>query len=454
MAGWEGHVAARGAFVLGDGSRSTGARHGARPRRWRGGLLAVILAVALAWGGMPAGAAQGSQGIQGGWPVDNSGNVVFSKSVLVTLPLMQEAGAGWVRINFRLGECFSNWTSTGCNGKTALATYDQVVDAARSRGLQVLGLLSNEAWRGGQEQWVANSAEVAKGSGDNDYLRAFSLNAAVPLAKHFRGRVAAWEVWNEPNAWTESYGRGRYGGGTFIYPSNFAWLLRHVYEDTRAAGIAGAQLISGGLFGHDLGGLATVELTPQGERRVVKRGTFESHGTAPDKANGAGSGKGREGPAAVSGESGAGYLRATYDAGRRLAGWEQIKKRYKTYPLDGIGQHLYIDQGSATTGAKIKAYLDNVRAAYAAYEGKRTAKATHVTEMGWETPNVSQEVQASNLRTSYGTARQVGYVARIFWNAIQDIPEAGLYFGLTYLDGAGSVAKKQSFQAYQEAAVY
>ena len=59
-----------------------------------------------------------------------------------------------------------------------------------------------------------NSAEqVAKGTGDNAYIRAFATNAAGVLAMHFAGRISIWEVWNEPNAYTANPMPGVYTGG-------------------------------------------------------------------------------------------------------------------------------------------------------------------------------------------------------------------------------------------------
>src|SRR6185437_12738881 len=106
------------------------------------------------------------------------------------MPSMALAGAGWVRINFRLGACFSNWTTVGCNGQTALQSYDQVVASAQTQHLQILGLMSNESWQGDQSQWVANNAEkVPNGTGDNPYVQGFAQNAAGVLAQHFASSV-------------------------------------------------------------------------------------------------------------------------------------------------------------------------------------------------------------------------------------------------------------------------
>jgi hypothetical protein len=400
-----------------------------------------------------AQAAQGNQGLQGGWAIDDSGQVAFVHSVSTQYPLLQEAGAGWVRVNFRLGACFSNWTSIGCNGKTAVQVYDEVVANAVRRNLRVLGLVSNESRHGDQSGWTANNAEnVRKGTGDNAYVQGFAQNAAGVLANAYNGNrtyildgttytllVGSWEVWNEPNAWTSNPSPGVYTGSTFIYPSNFAWLLKRSYAAIKGANAA-AVVISGGLFGHDVGG-AAMTLREDGARRTVrKQGTYApAAGAAPAAAP--------AGPCpntTLSNVSGATYLCTTYQMGSSKAGWK------KPYPLDHIGQHLYVDQGSTTSAAKFSTYLQDVRSAYLIYEGSTTPKQTHMTEFGWQTDFVSQAVQAQNLQTSYQTFRTTSYVARAYWFSVQDVPEGGVYFGL--VDGDG--APKPAFSAFQTYAVY
>jgi hypothetical protein len=162
-----------------------------------------------------------NQGLQGGWVISNSGQINFPHALQNQLPLIQQAGAGWVRIGFRLGNCYSNWIDTGCNGTKALDQYDQVIQDAQNRGLHVLGLINNESWLGNQSLWTANNAENAGGNGDNPYMQELSQNAAVVLAKHYSGIINTWEVWNEPNAWTANPSPGVYTGGNYIYPSNF-----------------------------------------------------------------------------------------------------------------------------------------------------------------------------------------------------------------------------------------
>jgi hypothetical protein len=371
---------------------------------------AVLAADLLAMTGV-ARAQDDHQGLQAGWAIDDTGNVNFTSSFSLQNKYMHEAEASWIRLNFRLGACFQDWVSRGCNGRTALETYDEVLDIAAAHGFQVLGLIGHEAWPGRQEDWNANNAEHTGGDGDNPYLRHLGDDAATVLATAFKDKVRYWEIWNEPNAWTERDARGRPVGGSFIYPSGFAWALTRIYEAIKLAR-PDAIVISGGLFGHDLGDAAIL--------------------FARD-------------PCPTGVPSGADYLCATYEMGLRHGGWQD-----GNYPFDHVGQHLYIDGGSVTSEEKLRMYLEEIRDAYLQYEGAETRKTTYITEFGWSTKDLSQELQAENLMIAFDTFRQVEYVARAYWFHAQDVPEAGLFFGLT--DAAGK--KKKAFDVYQEVAAY
>ncbi len=386
--------------------------HLVQRNRWsRLALAALAVAVLGSWSAAPGsaqtrqgGPRQGNQGLQGGWAVDNRGTVLSGTVDLVQYSLIQEAGAGWVRVNFRLGGCFKDWDSMGCNGRTALRTYDEVVKNAADKKLKVLGLLSNESWIGGQAQWTALAAETTGGNGDNRYIREFADKAAGVLAKHFKGRVDHWEIWNEPNAFAAERGwPGKVTGISYMYPSNFAWLLRHSYDAIKGpiGANPAATVISGGILSHDVGGVL---------------------------------------------DSGADYLSLTYSKGERYAGWQAGK-----YPLDGVGQHLYIDQGRATTGNNLTNAISALRAAYLNYEGGSTPKRTYVTEIGWAaTADIaSQKIQADNLQIAYVTFKNSQVVARAYWFFIQDIPSAGLLYGLV---DAGGV-RKPAFSAYKTHAI-
>jgi len=398
----------------------------------------------------------GNQGLQGGWAIDNQGHVNFVHSLTQQLPLIEEAGAGAVRVNFRLGECFSNWTAVGCANadepRTALGLYDQVVNAALQRNLKVVGLISNESWHGTQAEWTASNAENAGGSGDNAYIRSFATNAAGVLASHFAGRVTTWEVWNEPNAYSESPSPGVYTGSSFMYPSNFAWLLKRSYAaiKTHQPGTS-STVVSGGLFGHDIGGASVVVTNPEGTRqRITKRGTVEMEKQlspqALDKPL-------ASGPTCTSNvPSRADYLCSTYRMGQTKAGWKKA-----AYPMDAIGQHLYIDQGGITTSSKLTIYLQDVRKAYVAFEGASTPKKTQITEFGWVANPDSQYYaaeagnQAQNVKTAYTTFKSTSFVTRADYFVVQDVPEAPVFYGLAQGDGT---THKPAFAEYQRWAAY
>jgi hypothetical protein len=242
--------------------------------------------------------------------------------------------------------------------------------------------------------WQANNAEAAGGNGDNGFLQSFEANAARVLISHFAGKVNHWQVWNEPNA-----------SLTYLYPSNFAWLLRRVYVAARESGLPGLTIVSGGVLS-----------------------THSRTSTNLTSAN-----------------TGADYMRDAYSRGKLNASWETIRSTYGSYPLDVIGQHLYIDQWSRTKAARIEQAVSLVHAAYVAGEGGATTKVTHVTEMGWSTSLVSERIQADNLSTAYAKLKQLTYTPRTYWFFLQDIPAASLYHGLLRSDGT----EKRSWSAYR-----
>jgi hypothetical protein len=220
-------------------------------------------------------------------------------------------------------------------------------------------------------------------------------------------------------------------GGSFIYPSNFAWLLKLSDAAIKQAK-ASAVVISGGLLGTDPSG--TPATVVQGQlRQVVKHASSGPVAGAQTTS------------CTSTVPSGAAYLCSTYQAGIAYASWTAGQ-----YPLDAIGQHLYIDNSTTTSSSKITTYLQDVRNVYVVYEGNATAKKTQVTEVGWSTGFVSSRVQALNLQTAFQTFKSTSYVARSYWFNVQDIPEASLYYGLVTSNGT----QKPSFTAYQKYATF
>lgn len=105
----------------------------------------------------------------------------------VVLDRLVEAGVEWVRIDLswamlqpESGDTYSEWG-------TDLA--DRVVGMATDRGLQVLATFwLTPGWANG------GAGERTAPTDPEDYAA-----AAAWAADHFGDRVAAWEVWNEPN---------------------------------------------------------------------------------------------------------------------------------------------------------------------------------------------------------------------------------------------------------------
>ncbi len=403
-------------------------------------LLALLLV--MTWPGQltVAEGLQFDQGLQDGWSFDNNGNTTGFDLLSEQFDLMQRAGAGWVRLHFRLGDCYSHWTEPGCrsDGQTALEVYDEVVDLALSHRLKVLGLLTHETWRGEYHgAWNENNVENGGTDGNNRYIVQFANNAAYPAAAHFKDKIQAWEVWTKPNAWTEHDGTV-YSGGTFVYPSNYAQLLRKSSAAVKA-GNPNAKFISGGLLGHD------VDVKHQG-----LLGTYRPSSGGPTNC-----------PSRL--PSGGDYLCAVYDQGRTHADWDPQRS-----PFDHVGQHLYIKQSTVVTSADLTAYLDDLRTVYLTYGGEPESKQTHITAFGWTSAPfgstkafVSPSLQAQNLATAYKTFRDKsvsrgGYVARAYWFRTRDAehppssPGYIDYFGLAEPNGD----PKPAFSAYQVHAAY
>ncbi len=337
-------------------------------------------------------------GLDEGWAVDNSGNVIVTPAQIA---VTGNAGARYVRVNFRIGSA-TDWTDAA-----RLAAYDTVIANYQAAGIQVLGLITSEATHSSQSDWVANSREVSGGNGDNSFISSTYVQGAVkPLLAHFADRVKLWELWNEPNEYQSCSG-AVCTGGSFIYPSNFAALLVDSYVAVKdpapnGLGLAGVTLISGGLFGHSIGGVLTAT------------------------------------------NAGATYLSNVFTMGISTVGtWTAFAAAHGgRYPLDAIGQHLYVDQNLITTTTDIASYYGWIRSAVTPFE---TPQPTYLTEAAWSTTSVPQNVQAGNLDLLFGATRAVGYAPLLTWFELQDVPQNGLYFGLA----DANLTTKPSYSHYQ-----
>ena len=111
-------------------------------------------------------------------------------------------------------------------GKYSWQRWDRVVDGLRARNYRVLGMLCY--WNG----WVKPYSD--------DAIEGFG-RYAERVARRYRGRVSAWEIWNEPNErmfWQST-------------PEQYVRLMRAAYEGVKR-GDPNAIVLGGSTSGVDL----------------------------------------------------------------------------------------------------------------------------------------------------------------------------------------------------------
>jgi polysaccharide biosynthesis protein PslG len=150
------------------------------------------------------------------------------KQRVEVLDKLAAAGANWVRIDV-------GWASLQPRRNRIAGYYvdriDEVVNQARARGLKVLATL----W------WTPSWANGGGGRGEPPKKSSDFARVARWAADHFRGRVSAWEIWNEPN-------HPSFFSGT---PRSFAKLLKAAYPAIKDEDPS-ALVVSGGPAYNDL----------------------------------------------------------------------------------------------------------------------------------------------------------------------------------------------------------
>jgi len=248
-----------------------------------------------------------------------------------------------------------------------LAAYDQVIDAYLARGIEIDALINDEA--------IASTQPHGSDAWIGDYVA-----AAVKIVDHFKNRVRVYEIINEPND---------FAGGTSarFTPSQFAKILQDTYLAVKHDG------------GHDADRCWQVEL--------ISGPLFSFDGTPGDS-----------------------YLDQTYAAGTSTLAWDYTHQVTGTYPLDGVGYHMYVAQGLASTNADVRtqmlANLDAIDMVVRTYE---PAKPIWVTEYGWEASVVGNDIQAQRLTAGFDAMVESAKVSHAFYFDFQDFPGAtyGVY---------------------------
>ena len=142
---------------------------------------------------------------------------------------LADGGVGWVRLD--ISWCSLEHDGPGAFEPTYLRRLDTLVSAAEARGVKVLGqIYCTPGWANGHEDdpwWVASPLPPSNPA---------SLASVMTwLATRYKGRVGAWEIWNEPNHpnfFTQN-------------PADYVPLLKAAYPAVKAADPA-AVVVTGG----------------------------------------------------------------------------------------------------------------------------------------------------------------------------------------------------------------
>ncbi|MFO0616129.1 MAG: hypothetical protein U0414_26285 [Polyangiaceae bacterium] len=109
------------------------------------------------------------------------------QSTDVGLDVTRDAGLRWVRIDF-------NWLDAEkAQGAPDFSFFDGLVDAARSRGLEVLATL------GYGPPWASSGDAKGDGTLNDVPLEGAYASFVSAAVTHFKDRVTHYELWNEPN---------------------------------------------------------------------------------------------------------------------------------------------------------------------------------------------------------------------------------------------------------------
>ncbi len=287
-------------------------------------------------------------GIDGNAPIADDGSIAAQ---LADPALVASSGAGWVRINFKLGP----WSSP--EDPAWIATYRAIVEPLVAEGLQVYGLI-------GAESISSNHALGSEG-----WIEDYSYNF-VSIVGNFKDLVRVYESFNEPNNWDET-------SQPTLSPEEYALLLQEVYLEVKHHNGHiddpdwQVTLVSGPLFTHDA-------------------------------------------------DTGAAYLDATYTHGRSALAWDWTHAETGSYPLDGVGAHLYVAQGETGAPAIERALETNLSALQAVIDAQDPGKRMWISEVGWSSDAVGEDGQAAALGHALDALRGDARLAMVSWFCIVD----------------------------------
>jgi hypothetical protein len=313
-----------------------------------------------------------------------------SGNIAAPAQVIAETGTRFTRINFILGPWSApdDTANHGSQNMSWFETYDAIINALVSRGVRIYGLIGAEA--------VKSAAQPNTEQYIDDYVRNFVL-----IVEHFKDRIRIYESFNEPNNWAS--------GTTTptVLPYWFARMLERIYRAVKVENghmtdtTWQVTLVSGPVFSHDQDTVAS-------------------------------------------------YFTQVYSEGIDNLGWKALKNAIGTYPLDGIGYHIYVAQGTTNYNTIRQKMLGNINAIWdvvTTYEGSGTAKKLWISEFGWRNDFLGSEAaQAKNLTAGFDILLGDARVALASWFCLTDFPSA--YYGIFKAGTFQDADKKLAWTAF------
>ncbi len=129
------------------------------------------------------------------------------------------------------------------------------------------------------------------------------------------------------------------------------------------------------------------------------------------------------------------YANSGADYARQVAWIEEINS--SPLQLDGVGVHLYLSPGGVLDVKTVHDYITDY--------SKVTNRPLYVTEFGWQSKVVSDEVQADNIIDMYDTLSGFPQVATACYFCLEDF--VGTSWGLQV---PGALGRKPAFAKFAE----
>jgi hypothetical protein len=135
------------------------------------------------------------------------------------MELIRDAGFGWVKQGFAwreiegMGKGQYDWSVT-----------DRIVDQSESIGLNMIARLDNDpSWAGGRSYPNAEGVIMSPPGNLQDFA-----DFCTAVASRYKGRIAAYQIWNEPNLQRE-------WGGKAPNPAAYVEMLKVGYQAIKKA---------------------------------------------------------------------------------------------------------------------------------------------------------------------------------------------------------------------------